>query len=332
MNGISALWVAWEHQTRNRSLSRLLDIPLYEFVSENKGARRYAESMVKTLLLIRSKKPDIVFCQNPSIVLSFFCVIFKSLLSCSVIIDEHNAGLFPLDGQNTVLNWIARFIVRKADAVIVTNAALATQCTDWGGTPIVIEDPLPDFVEQYSIELPNSLSAASERVQPFELLFICTWASDEPYMNVLEAARVFSTDVLRITITGSYHGKVDPAEVPDCVHLAGFLAKPDYVRQLAGADGVLVLTTRQDCLNCGAYEAVSVLKPGVLSDTSALRCYFTDGFLFTDNSVESLINCIQSLIAEHDALKTSVEGLKTKCDANDLVNRKKVMNFLAELT
>ncbi|WP_405420067.1 glycosyltransferase [Marinobacter flavimaris] len=328
MNGKSVIWVTWEYQTRNRSLSGLLGIPLYEIVSEKHGIRRYAESLLQTLRLIRSEKPDVVFCQNPSIVLSFFCVLLRKLFAYTVVVDEHNAGLFPLDGKSRLLNGIARYVVRKADAVIVTNTSLARQCTRWGGSPIILEDPLPDFVGQYSIEPPVS---RSEKRGPFELLFICTWASDEPYTNVLQAAEAFPEETLRITITGNPKGKADAAQVPTSVHLAGFLSKPDYVKQLASAHGVLVLTTRQDCLNCGAYEAVSLLKPGILSDTAALRRYFTGGFLFTDNSVESLKHNIRALIDEHHILQESVRALKTRCEENDLANRQKVENFLAEL-
>ena len=328
MNGKSAIWVTWEYQTRNQSLSGLLGIPLYEIVSEKQGLRRYVESLFQTLRLIRSEKPDVVFCQNPSIVLSFFCVLLRKLFSYTVIVDEHNAGLFPLDGKSRLLNVIARYIVRKADAVIVTNTSLAQQCTQWGGSPIILEDPLPDFAGQYAIESPVF---GNEKRRPFKLLFICTWASDEPFMNVLRAAEAFPEETLRITITGNPKGKADSAQVPASVHLAGFLSKPDYVKQLARADGVLVLTTRQNCLNCGAYEAVSLLKPGILSDTAALRSYFTGGFLFTDNSVESLKHNIQALIDDHHGLQESVRGLKTRCEDNDRANRQKVENFLAKL-
>lgn len=331
MKGKSAIWVTWENQTRNRSLASLLGIPLYEIVSERKGAMRYAESLFKTFRVIRSKKPDIIFSQNPSIVLSFCCVLFKKLLSYTVVVDEHNAGLFPLDGRDRLLNWIAQYIVRNADAVIITNASLANYCRSWRGNPIVVEDPLPDFEEQYAANLPVFSGLAKENERPFELLFICTWAPDEPYLNVLQAAEAFSSETLKITVTGNYNGKLNVSELPDCVHLTGFLSKQDYVSQLANTDGVLVLTTREDCLNCGAYEAVSLLKPGILSDTSALRQYFSSGFLFTDNSVGDLIHRITLLSKDKEFLRSQVECLRSKCEANDLANRQKVFNFLAKL-
>jgi glycosyltransferase involved in cell wall biosynthesis len=331
MNGRLTIWITWEHQTRNRSLSSLLDIPLYEIVSERKGLQRYGESLLKTFQLIRAEKPDVLFCQNPSIVLSFFCVLLRRHLSFKVIVDEHNAGLFPFDGENRFLNWIARYIVRNANGIIVTNEPLAQQCTRWGGMPIVIEDPLPDFTQDYSIAPPATRSVAEQERKPFELMFICTWASDEPYANALMAAREFSAETLRMTITGNPKGKVDTSEIPDSVYLAGFLSKTDYVNQLANADGVLVLTTREDCLNCGAYEAVSMLKPGILSDTSALRYYFSGGFVFTDNSMQSLIQSIRFLISERDSLQKEITRLKINCERNDQTNHQKVMNFLVEL-
>ncbi|MET4024631.1 glycosyltransferase involved in cell wall biosynthesis [Marinobacter sp. MBR-99] len=331
MNEKSAIWVTWEYQTRNGSLSRLLKVPLYEIVSEKTGLRRYAESLLRTFRLIRSEKPQVVFCQNPSIVLSLFCVLFKNFLSYAVVVDEHNAGLFPLDGQKKLLNWIARYIVRKADAVIVTNDSLAEICSDWSGRPIVMEDPLPDFKEEYAITQKVKKNMVVCAGRPFELLFICTWAPDEPYMNVLQAAKSFSKDALRITITGNHRNKIDPLAVPDNVHLTGFLSKSDYVNHLAKADGVLVLTTRQDCLNCGAYEAVSLLKPGILSDTSALRGYFASGFVFTDNSAENLVECIKLLMEQARSLRAGVRDLKKACENNDIANYSKIREFLEKL-
>jgi glycosyltransferase involved in cell wall biosynthesis len=331
MNEKSAIWVTWEYQTRNGSLSRLLGIPLYEIVSEKTGLRRYAGSLLRTFRLIRSEKPEVVFCQNPSIVLSLFCVLFRRLLFYAVIVDEHNAGLFPLDGQNKILSWVARYIVRKADGVIVTNDSLAEICRDWSGRPIVIEDPLPDFKEEYAISQKVEQGRMAENGSSFKLLFICTWAPDEPYMNVLQAAKSFSRDALRIIITGNYRNKIDPLAVPDNVHLTGFLSKSDYVNHLAKADGVLVLTTRQDCLNCGAYEAVSLLKPGILSDTSALRGYFASGFVFTDNSAENLAECIKLLMEQAHSLRAGVRDLKKACENNDIANYSRIREFLEKL-
>ena len=324
MIGRSAIWVTWERQQRNHSLSELLGVPLYEIISKNKGGFRYAESLVKTIGLIRSKKPETVFCQNPSIVLSFLCVLLHRIFSYAVIVDEHNEGLLPLNGRNRVLSWFARYIVRNASAVIVTNDALAQKCRSWGGRALVIQDPLPKF----SI---ISRREVNEANLPFRIVFICTWASDEPYKNVIEAAKSFPAAQLSICITGKYHNKIAKAELPGSVELMGFLCQDDYVEMLANCHGVIVLTTREDCLNCGAYEAVSLLKPGILSDTPALRSYFSKGFVFTDNSPEDIARSIGLLMDNIDAYRREIGDLKSICEMNDIMNQQKMNNFLKNL-
>jgi glycosyltransferase involved in cell wall biosynthesis len=324
----SAIWVTWERQQRNHSLSALLGVPLYEIVSDKKGGLRYAESLVKTIQLIASKKPEIVFCQNPSIVLSFFSVLLRRLFSYVVIVDEHNAGLFPLEGQNRLLNLLARYIVRKANGVIVTNVVLADKCKEWGGEPLIIEDPLPEFNSQNQGDRSEKIGHGNA---PFELVFICTWASDEPYLNVIQAAKGFSEEKLTLRITGKHDNKIAEDSLPESVKLTGFLSKDDYVETLKNSNGVLVLTTRQNCLNCGAYEAVSLLKPGILSDTPALRRYFSTGFLFTDNSPEDIAKSIELLMHNHEAYKTDIADLRLLCEANDRSNQHKVIRFLNSL-
>jgi glycosyltransferase involved in cell wall biosynthesis len=75
-------------------------------------------------------------------------------------------------------------------------------------------------------------------------------------------------------VTGNYRkaGIVPPTDAPN-VTFTGFLADPDYVALLGRADVVIVLTSDDDLLNCGAYEALALDKPLILSDTKAIREY-----------------------------------------------------------
>ena len=76
----------------------------------------------------------------------------------------------------------------------------------------------------------------------------------------------------------------------------------------------MVLTTREDCLNCGAYEAVSALKPGLLSDKKALRQYFDKGFVYTDNSIDDIKSKITLLASDVESLSQQIQTLKDEIE------------------
>ncbi len=52
------------------------------------------------------------------------------------------------------------------------------------------------------------------------------------------------------------------------------------------------LTTRDNCLVCGAYETVAVAKAGILSDSTVNREYFDKGFVYCDNSASGITQAI----------------------------------------
>ncbi|MCK0163990.1 glycosyltransferase [Marinobacter sp. S6332] len=298
----NSIWLVWQYQTRNHSMSRELGVPLYELISSKSGLRRYVELSIKTIQIVKKEQPRVIFCQNPSIVLAFLCTLLFQSKKRKIVVDEHNAGLFPLDGKNRLLNIIANFIVRRADLVIVTNVALYDYCKKIGGEPIIVPDPLP--------VLPSSEIVTKDEV-PFQILFICTWASDEPIQEVMEACSHFSENEIKVLVTGNPKG-MSQNDAPACVQLTGFISKEDYFNYLISSDAVVVLTKRENCLNCGAYEAVSAEKPGILSNTEALRAYFSNGFLYVDNTVDDIRQKIIDLKENSDHLEQEVKYLKSE--------------------
>lgn len=305
------IWLTWEKQRRNRSMSKAVNAPLYELISDRSRLLRYLALSARTLAVIRREKPSLVFAQNPSIVLSLLVVLLRPVFGYRVIIDCHNSGLYPLEGRNNVLNAVARFIVRRADRVIVTNEHLADTCRRWGGTGLVVPDPLPQFPGLKGTGGDSGMGWSGGR--PLRLLCICTWAEDEPVAEIVRAAAVFSPQVLSLEVTGKPRGPVAEAvSLPESVTLLGFLSDAEYVRRLSRADAVIVLTKRDHCLNCGAYEAVSRETPGILSNSAALREHFSQGFVFVDNTTQGIQVGIHRLIQGYACLSTQVAALKAE--------------------
>lgn len=297
------IWITWENQRRNKTLSQELNAELFEIVIKRGRLIRYVVSIFHTMNVVVKKNPDVLFVQNPSLVLTLLSISIKHLFGFRLIVDEHNSGLFPLEGKSRLLNWVARLAARKADFAIVTNTSLANIVENWGGRPLVLPDPLPSQIIKNT---PIALDSG-----PFKVFFICTWSKDEPFLEVLEAARDLGGD-FKISISGNWKGKIEQNVVPQNVHLTGFLSDADYVAALEGASAVLVLTTRDHCLNCGAYEAVAAEKPLILSNKEEIRRYFSRGVVYAENEAISIRQSLEDARKNYDELKRGIAELKTQ--------------------
>jgi glycosyltransferase involved in cell wall biosynthesis len=248
------------------------------------------------------KNPRIIFAQNPSIILALFAVQYGLLFRVPVIIDAHNAAIYPFNGTIHWANMVAAYLLRRATFTIVTNRFLADYVIRKGGRTLVIPDPVPEF--SYPIK--------SRKLHgSFNVLFVCSWAADEPYYEVMKAAEIISKDIY-IYITGKSKGKENRYGVtlPKNIVLTGFLNENDYIELMNSCDVVVDLTMREDCLLCGAFEALSLEKPMIISNSRALRTYFHKGALYTKNTAIDIALQINTAITHIITLREEIGELK----------------------
>lgn len=298
------IWVTWEKQRRNATLSEALGCRLFEFDFRYPAVVRYPMALLATAAAFVRHRPSIIFVQNPSIVLAAFGVTWGRLFGIPVVVDTHNAGLRPFDGRRAWANMLTRFIRRTASLTILSNQALAESVSSESGTaPIaVLPDPMP------SLAPPAGKTALAGRAN---VLFVCSWASDEPYLEVLKAATLLPDDVY-VYVTGSSRNREAAFgdTLPPNVVLTGYLSEHEFIAMLYACDVIIDLTTRENCLVCGGYEAVSAERAVILSGTEALRSYFYKGALYTDNTHEDLARRIQEALGSREALIRDVRALK----------------------
>jgi glycosyltransferase involved in cell wall biosynthesis len=309
MPGQRSIWITWERQRRNRSMAASVGATLHELEYRGNALARYCVLVFRTIRLVRSAKPDLIFFQNPSLVLAALMAGLKTLgvIRCKTIGDFHNAGVHP-----PTATFLVPWIVRHCDLVLVSNSNLAPAIEAAGGRCLAMPDPLPSM-EVTSGGVPAGDSLAGRSVK-FAVLFVCSWAPDEPIAAVLEAARILAgTDPdISITITGrpklAATGWV--GDLPRNVELPGYLDDHEFERRLAGCSVILDLTTRADCMVCGAYEAVSVGVPMILSNNEPTVRYFSKGALYTDNSAQDIARLILEARGRHTQLRQEVIELK----------------------
>ena len=302
MPGQRSIWITWERQRRNRSMAASVGATLHELEYRGNAIARYCVLVFRTIRLVRGAKPDLIFFQNPSLVLAALMAGLKTLgvIRCKTIGDFHNAGVHP-----PTATFLVPWIVRHCDLVLVSNSNLAPAIEAAGGRCLAMPDPLPSMEV-----IPDSVIGPTK----FAVLFVCSWAPDEPIAAVLEAARILEgTDPdISITITGrpklAATGWV--GDLPRNVELPGYLSDHEFERRLANCSVILDLTTRADCMVCGAYEAVSVGVPMILSNNEPTVRYFRKGALYTDNSAQDIARLILEARGRHTQLRQEVIELK----------------------
>jgi glycosyltransferase involved in cell wall biosynthesis len=299
---VRPIWIAWERHRRTVELCRHFGIR--EFLLEGSGPRilKHPIFVLKTWRIIHRERPGKLLVQNPSIVLALLALLLKSIYRYELIVDAHNAAIIPRNHLHEKLRAVYRYIQKKADRTIVTNRNLADIVARNGGRWLVLPDKLPDPGPRNGKPIDGEVN----------IVYICTFEDDEPFGTVIETAGNFDPTV-RFHVTG--RKAKCPREIldraPGNVVFTDFLPDPDYWKLLSSADFIIDLTHREDCLVCGAYEAVASEKPMILTGTGALRSYFNKGAVYTDNSQSSLTAAIRECLKNKPVLSREVKELKT---------------------
>ena len=299
------MFVTWERHRRTRGLAAHFGLSLHEVEGQGPRFRRYWRQLAGTYGKLRSGAGTLIFVQNPSIVLTVFVLCWRALArkQCVVVMDAHNEAVVPEIFPWKVVRLVAAWAIRKADFTIVTNDSLAQKVHALGGRPLVLPDSLPDVAPAPV----RALGAAPV----LRLLVIATYASDEPIAEILEAARQL-VGCAEFQFTGNFR-KLDPAVVaavsPNVTFL-GFVTDEDYWDRMRAVDAVVDLTLLDDCLVCGAYEAVALGRPLVLSDTRALRDYFRQGAVYCSKEPAAIVSAVRQLQADYARLSEEVARLR----------------------
>jgi len=293
-----ALWITWESQPRNRSMARALGVPLHELLFTGPRARRHLGATIATLRLLARERPSVVFASNPSLVLTFLLLACRRLFGFSFVSDAHYGGIVAVTGS-AFLQRCLDFANRRAAFVIVTNAGHAAKVRGLGGRPLVCPDPLPELSAG---ECPPAALADADK----PVLFACSYAIDEPYAAVFEAARDLARRGFTVFASGNAaRAGLSPEAVPH-VRLLGFVDRATYEGFVRHSALVLDLTNWEDCLVCGAYEAMAAGTPCVVSRTAALMELFTHGTVFSSHEPDQLVRAVVSAYERRDALRAQI--------------------------
>ena len=308
-NHTENVWLTWQDHPRSRTLSREFSAQYVVFKYSGFNIFRYLILSFKTLYFLLKFRPKVVFCQNPSMVLNALLCLFKPLFKYFLVADRHTNFAFR-HASSFQLKWIifraiSNYNIRNSDIMIVTNDFLKKYIDCLGGNGFVLPDKIPSLAHGFD---PITLKGK------FNCFFVCTFSDDEPYAEVFEAARKVPANWY-IYVSGNFKKlKMEKATIPENIVLLGFLEDEEYIRYLRSADCVMVLTTLDFTLNCGAYEAVAAKKPMILSDKETIRNYFNKGAVYSGSRCFAIEESLRFMFQKSQELQPMVEILKLELE------------------
>ena len=259
---------------------------------------RYVLSVMATFWNLARLRPGVVFTENMPIFLVGSVALYAAIARIPFIIDSHSGAFNDPKWKWTIPAY--RMLARRSLVNLNTNATHKQLVESWGGRSIIVSD-IPIHIE--------STASPQGVLQPY-LAVVTSYSFDEPVFEVFKATQQLPD--IRFYLTGD-HRKLPSKlarEKPENVHFTGFSPYSEYLGLLKGAIGVIVLTTRDNTMQRGAYEALSLGSPIITSDFQVLRDSFADAAIYVDNTPSAIVKAVQNLVTHESDMRTRVQHQK----------------------
>jgi hypothetical protein len=301
------VWASRHRGARSSWLAGELGIKDLRFLGpDNTGhglraaLQKYPLQFAKTAWLLAARRPQVVFVQCPPSYAGWIVTAYAAFTGAAVVIDAHSQLFQRPIWQRPAC--VARRMVRRAAAIIVTDEFWAERVRSWGGHAIVV----PSIPTMLLAGAPPPLASSGSNVAVVQ-----SGSADEPLAEVLMAAAAMPEVTFHVTgCMNKLAGLMRDA--PGNVHFTGLLNEPTYLGLVASVDAVVSLTTRDHTMQNAATEALMLGTPILTSDWPILREYFPRGAVLTDNSVSSIREGLRRLLGEREGYRAAMLDLRAE--------------------
>jgi len=301
-NFYKTVWLSWHYAARSRNLAKVLNIPILEYFNNKNALQRHALSSFWTIWMLFKHRPKVVVIQLSFMLLNLVAIYKIFTFGKTVIIvDCHTKALRrKAKGVLNKIFWpIKRFTFSLVNLSIISNNGMKKDIDELHNNYLILPDKIPENIIKTD---PNK----SEKY----CVYISAFAVDEPFEEIFEVAKLLK-DELDIYWTGKRPKSLPlPEEVPENLKFTGFISFEDYYNLIGNSDCVLALTTEEDCLQSGAYEALNVEVPMVITDSFALREYFDNSAVYTNHEPEQIAKNILKAIENSSDQINNIKRIK----------------------
>ncbi len=302
-------FIAWErYERRSALLAQHLGATMHHIYHGQRGKllqapARYLTQGRETWTVLSRERPDVIFIQNPPIICVLLVFFYSRWHPAQYVIDSHTAAFTSRKWRWSV--GLHRLLSLRAAATIVHNNSQEEIVKHWGCRYCVIGFIPGEYTAGEHFPLAGR----------FNVAVISTFGEDEPLEDVLEAAAGLPEVNFHITGDSRRAAPHLLAKKPDNCRFTGYLPDDQYVGLLREVDVVMDLTTRDNCLLAGAFEAVCIGTPLIVSDWPTLQEYFPVGTVHVPNTVQGIREGVRRAQREQDALRQGILQLQEKRQA-----------------
>jgi glycosyltransferase involved in cell wall biosynthesis len=261
---------------------------------------KYVGQSLSTWRVLFRERPSAVFVMSPPPTAVLAVYLYCLLTRTPFVIDAHS-GVF----QNPRWRHFQRlhfWLCRQAASTIVSNASLADLVAAHGGSATLV----PDVPIRFDGE------RALRREGEFFIVCVTSFDRDEPLGAMVEAAQRLPEVPFFMTGSATRGRQVLPSNLPANLTLTGFLDAERYGALLQTAGAVMALTTQENTMQRGAYEAIYQGTPVIVSDSKLLREAFDEGAVHVDNSPDAIVDAILAIRREHLTFRKQAQSLRLR--------------------
>lgn len=261
---------------------------------------KYFDQSWKTLRTLFRERPKVVFVMTPPVIACIPVWIYATLTKARYVIDAHSGALLDPRWRSTL--FLHRFFSSRATTTILTNQYLQTMLGDPGVRTTIVTDVPVYFPEPAQVKLSGDA----------RITLINTFTRDEPLEIFLRAADQLPE--IHFYVTGPLSGLTETILKikPPNVEFTGFLPDADYVGLLLGSDAIVCLTTLPHTMQRGAYEAVYLGKPVIMSNTDLLRTAFPKGCVHVENTADNIVAGIKEMEKNLGKYQAEIQELRVE--------------------
>ncbi len=289
--------------SRSKRISEKLNIPLIFY----KDKFPYIFSLILTTIKILKIKPRTIILQLTQGPVLFLFIILKKLLKFNLIGDIHSGFLIYLNIKGKILNMTFLKFINKLDLLVVHNKDVLKIIKNKQNKVLLLYDPLINDIEDIKIKKEKTLVFVPIMKKP-----------DEPLIEIIKAAEELKNEFTFIST-----GKRLNIKNIKCL---GYLSYENYLKVLKSSDIILALTKREFTLLSILFEAISLGKPIIASDTLTLRNFLKDNALYTFH--KNLSEKIKEMKNKKEIYKEKILKLRKEIENLEKINLEKIKKII----
>ncbi|MBI3022907.1 MAG: glycosyltransferase [Thaumarchaeota archaeon] len=244
---------------------------------------RYLVLFLRTLFLLSTKGPEVVYAQNPPVFCPLACLFYCRAAKARLVIDHHSIWSVKTLGNSpvsTVIGMLERFVARAAHANTAPHAVWGRMLVEVGARNVGV---IHDFVKKNPHARDESLR---ERYSRDGIIAIASHGGHPLERIEEEAAAVALNSSVTLLVTG-------PPEklshrigerLPANVRYLGLLEREEYEKLKASADFAVNVTDEPYTLSHVLFEYAASSLPTISSRQEVVEEIFGDSLLYADSS------------------------------------------------